>query len=249
MAQQWFEDWFNSPYYEILYKHRDEQEAEAFIDRLLGHLQPKAKATILDLASGKGRFSRHLAKKGFEVTGLDLSENSVRYARQFERDNLSFFQHDMRQPFRTNYYDFIFNFFTSFGYFDHESEHVKTLDGVAKGLRRDGTFVLDFFNSHFVRTQLLGEEKKQLEGITFHIHKWVADDFVYKSIRFSHEGQDFVFQEKVRLFTLADFQRLFQAGHLQIVEIFGDYQLAPFSKNESPRLILVGKRYDSTATT
>nr|MCU0349019.1 methyltransferase domain-containing protein [Saprospiraceae bacterium] len=114
----WFKNWFNSPYYHLLYKNRDEQEAKNFIDRLLTELRPLDGATVLDLACGKGRYSRYLASKQYKVTGLDIAEESIRFAQQFENEHLSFFQHDMRLPYRINYFDYIFNFFTSFGYFE-----------------------------------------------------------------------------------------------------------------------------------
>ena len=73
----WFKDWFNSPYYHLLYANRDNKEAAEFIDKLIDHLKPAPGATMLDVACGKGRHSIHLAEKGFDVTGIDLSEESI----------------------------------------------------------------------------------------------------------------------------------------------------------------------------
>lgn len=95
----WFKDWFNSHYYHQLYFNRDEQEAGAFIDRLITHLKPPANSLMLDVACGKGRHSIHLAKMGFDVTGIDLSEDSITDALQYQTDKLHFFRHDMRLPF------------------------------------------------------------------------------------------------------------------------------------------------------
>ena len=77
----WFKDWFNSPYYHLLYQHRDENEAEQFIKTLIGYLQPAKGATMLDIACGKGRHSMALAEMGFDVTGNDLSEASISEAK------------------------------------------------------------------------------------------------------------------------------------------------------------------------
>ena len=241
MEPEWFKDWFDSPYYHILYKYRDEAEAEGFIDKLLGTLHPRPAARIMDLACGKGRYSIHLADKGFEVTGLDLSEHNITYARQFERDNLSFYTHDMRMPFRTNYFDFIFNFFTSFGYFDQEKEDLRTLKSVATGLRPDGLFVLDFFNSRYVIDRLIGSETKEIDGITFQIQKHLNGQYVKKAINFEAEGRRLFYEEKVRLFTLDDFERLFRMAGLKIIRTYGDYQLHPFDTATSPRLILLAQ--------
>ena len=80
-AQPWFKDWFNSPYYYKLYFQRDAAEAALFIDKLIDHLKPATGASMLDVACGKGRHSIQLASKGFEVTGIDLAEDSIMEAK------------------------------------------------------------------------------------------------------------------------------------------------------------------------
>ena len=114
----WYSDWFDSPYYHLLYRHRDEQEARLLIDSLLRYLKPQPCAAVLDLACGKGRHALYMNRQGLAVAGIDLSPASIAYARQLENKLLSFFVHDMRQVFRANAFDYVFNLFTSFGYFD-----------------------------------------------------------------------------------------------------------------------------------
>ncbi len=239
VKEEWFAEWFDSPYYHILYKDRDESEAEGFIDHLLETLHPPSGSQMLDLACGKGRYSRHLAGKGYDVTGLDLSEQSIEFARQFEHDHLHFFTHDMREPFREAAFDYIFNFFTSFGYFEEEAEDLKTLKNVAHSLKPEGTFVLDFFNAHYVRQRLTGPEHREINGITFDLHKRQEGQHVVKTIRFADGHRNYFFEERVRLFELADFERLFELAGLNIRRTYGDYQLQPYNWIESPRLILV----------
>ena len=118
IEKDWFESWFDSPYYHLLYSNRDEREADLFIKNLINYINPSTKSKILDLACGKGRHSKVLADLGFDVTGIDLSENSIVSAKKMENESLHFYTHDMRFPFRANYFDYTFNFFTSFGYFN-----------------------------------------------------------------------------------------------------------------------------------
>lgn len=237
----WFKDWFNSPYYHLLYKNRDEAEAKNFIDRLLEEIKPPKGANILDLACGKGRYSRYLAEKGYNVTGLDIAEESILFAQQFENEHLSFFQHDMRLPYRINYFDYIFNFFTSFGYFDTEKAHLKTVVNIGKGLRLDGKFVLDYFNSEKVIANLRSEEHKMVDEIQFYIRRSVdSAGYILKNIQFDAEGTHHDYTERVRAFTLEDFNYLFNMAGLKIAKTFGNYQLAPFNPASSDRLILVG---------
>lgn len=237
--REWYEKWFDSPYYHRLYQYRDQEEARQFIDRLLEELQPSPEARMLDLACGKGRYSRYLADKGFEVTGIDLSPRSIEYACRFEHEGLSFYTHDMRHLFRVNYYDYVFNFFTSFGYFDSEKDDLKALCNVAKGLKPGGVFVLDFFNSQYVIDNLTGAETKYVDGIRFEIDKQIEGRRVVKTINFEDGGRSYFFRESVRLFRYEDFQRLFAQAGLQIDRTYGDYQLHSFHEENSPRLILV----------
>lgn len=238
---EWFEEWFDSPYYHILYRDRDESEAEGFIDHLLQILAPPDGAKILDLACGKGRYSLHLAKKGFEVVGLDLSAQSIAQAKRLERDNLRFLVHDMRQPLPVQGFDYIFNFFTSFGYFDTEAEDLQTLKNVQDALKTGGLLVLDFFNAHYVRNRLTGWEQKTIDGVKFDLHKRIEGKHVVKAIHFQNGDQRLFYEERVRLFTLEDFQRLLGAAGLKLKKAYGDYQLQPFDKRESPRLILIAE--------
>ena len=104
---EWFECWFDTPYYHTLYKNRDFSEAELFIDRLIELLQPEKANRFLDLGCGKGRHSIYLNKKGFDITGVDLSEKSIACAKLSENTQLHFYRHDMRKLFRTNYFDVV----------------------------------------------------------------------------------------------------------------------------------------------
>ncbi|HEX7844517.1 MAG TPA: class I SAM-dependent methyltransferase, partial [Chitinophagaceae bacterium] len=137
-GQDWYKDWFNSPFYHKLYFERDENEAETFIKQLIEHLSAKPGSRMLDIACGKGRHSKILASMGFEVVGIDISPNSIAVAKQFEKDNLSFFIHDMRLPFWSNYYHYAFNFFTSFGYFKTRREHDDAIRTIARSLQPCG---------------------------------------------------------------------------------------------------------------
>lgn len=243
MQQQaeWFADWFDSPYYHILYKYRDDSEAEGFIDHLLQQLQPEADAKMLDLACGKGRYSRHLANKGYKVVGLDLSAKSIREAKKWEHNRLHFHEHDMREPLPESGFDYIFNFFTSFGYFNSEVEDLQTLRNVQAGLKPGGTFVLDFFNAHYVQQQLTGREQKTIDGVNFDLYKRIEGQQVVKTIHFIDGTKNFYFEERVRLFTLQDFEHLFAQAGLKLQKIYGDYQLQGYNESESPRLILLAK--------
>lgn len=242
MKNEWFESWFDSKYYHILYQNRDNSEAQLFINNLLAHLLIQEDATILDLACGKGRHSVYLADKGFDVTGVDLSEESIKFARQFEHEKLSFFTQDMREPFRFNYFDYIFNFFTSFGYFQNDYEHLKTLKSIVKGLRPNGIFVMDFMNVEAIVPKLVPAEHKELQGIGFDITRKVENGYIVKQIAFEDAGQAWKHQEKVRAFYRKDLEGMFAKAGLKVMNVFGDYHLSDYNPETSKRLILIAQK-------
>lgn len=239
---EWFTSWFDSKYYHILYQHRDDSEAHFFINNLLQKYQPQTSSTMLDLACGKGRHSIYLADKGYDVTGVDLSEESIRHASQYEHDKLHFYTHDMRRNFRSNYYDYIFNFFTSFGYFSKELDHHLTLQAMKNGLTLDGLLVVDFMNAEKAKKNLVNKETKELNDITFHIQREVENGTIVKSIAFKDEGKEYIFEERVRAFSLSEMARMFRKAGLDIQNIYGDYDLSPFDIFTSNRMIITAKR-------
>ncbi len=242
MQRKWFQNWFNSPYYHILYSQRNDAEAELLMDNLLAYLKPSANSKILDIACGRGRHSIYLNKKGYDVTGIDLSEQNIKYAQQFEQKNLHFYVHDMRRLSYINYFDIALNLFTSFGYFETEKEHLSALKAFRKSLKGDGILVMDYFNTRKIINNLTNQETKIIDGIEFHLHKFVADGKIIKHINFEHKLKTYAFEERVQAFLLEDFKRMFEKSGLEIIEIFGGYNLEPYNENTSDRLILICKK-------
>ena len=203
MQRKWFQYWFNSPYYHILYSQRNDEEAEFLIDNLSAFLKPTPESRILDIACGRGRHAVYLNKKGYDVTGIDLSEQSIRYAKQFENRHLHFFVHDMRKLAFINYFDIALNLFTSFGYFENEKDHVNALKSFRKGIKPDGYLVIDYFNTQKIIKNLNPQETKLMEGIEFHIHKFVSEGKIIKRINFEHKSKAFSFEERVQALRLS----------------------------------------------
>ncbi|WP_431136641.1 class I SAM-dependent methyltransferase [Psychroserpens mesophilus] len=239
-TQQWYASWFDTPFYHILYKDRDHSEAQLFMDNLTEYLNLPEHGKILDLACGKGRHSMYLNSLGYHVTGVDLSENSIAYAKQFENETLQFDVHDMCKPYGKTF-DAVFNLFTSFGYFKNEDDNLKTIKAIKANLNEYGFGVIDFMNSDYVIENLVSEDIKTVEGIDFHLKRHVEDGYILKTITFRVNNQDYSFQERVKALTLADFEVLFEKAGVYLLDVFGDYKLHPFHKNTSERLIMIFK--------
>lgn len=237
-GREWFTEWFDSPYYHILYKHRDDNEAEVFMDNLADYLAIKDGEKILDLPCGKGRHSIYLNKKGFDVTGADLSENSISLASKFSNEKLHFDIQDMREPLEQKY-DYILNLFTSFGYFESDEENVNVLKNMKKALNENGRLVIDFMNTPRIINNLVDSEDKVIGGITFTIRKFIRDNTIIKEISFEAESTSFRFEEQVKALTDHDFFRYFEQAGLQLVQMFGNYDLDEYNSLTSERMIFV----------
>jgi SAM-dependent methyltransferase len=235
-----YKSWFNTPFYHILYKNRDYKEAEMFAKELMGFINLPVKSKILDLACGKGRHSIFLNKMGYNVTGVDISPKNIKEANEHKNENLKFKIHDMRKPLNQKF-DLVVNLFTSFGYFEDFEDNLKTLDSIKSNLKEDGLGVIDFLNINYIKNNLVHKNTKQIDGIKFHLSRYIKDGFLTKHIHFKHELKEYNFQEKVRSLNLNDFKSMFKQSKIEILHIFGDYKLNDFDINNSKRLIFIFK--------
>jgi SAM-dependent methyltransferase len=247
MEREWFKTWFDSPFYHLLYFRHNEEEACRFIDRLLQLLQPPPGAAMLDTGCGRGRHAKYLADKGFDVVGLDLSPVSIEAAKEMERDNLHFFEHDMRLPYAANLFDYCFNFFTSFGYFRTQRENENAIRTMAQALRPGGKLIIDYLNTPFVEAHFVEQNEAQIDGVHFNISRRQNESFFYKTIEIKEEGTiTESFTEQVRKYNLDDFTAMLQKQNMQNIQVFGNYELEPYAAALSPRMIIIAERKHTT---
>ena len=246
--KEWFATWFDSPYYHLLYQHRDDNEAQLFLNKLIGVLELKPSARILDLACGKGRHSITLAQMGFEVLGADLAANSIAAAQEnqnaLQLDKLQFVVHDMRKPLTGQYFAAIFNLFTSFGYFDTLEENQAVCKALAAMLQPGGMVVIDFLNAPKVCAALKPTEIVIRDGIQFNIERWHDQKHIFKKIEVgatTENTPNAIFTERVQALTLAHFEALL-SPYFELQATYGSYALEAYDPTTSDRLILIAKK-------
>ena len=241
---EWFSSWFDSPHYHTLYAHRDDREAAGFIDSLIARLHPADGARALDLGCGAGRHARQLASQGLNVVGLDLSSHSIQTASRFEHARLRFARHDMRRPFGTNAFDYVFNLFTSFGYFGDPADHLAVVRHVARSLRTGGRLVLDYLNVRYAETHQIRDEVIDRAGARYRVSRWSDARHFFKRIVVDDRRSERPLEptERVAKFSLHDFQFMLGLYGISLEEAYGDYRLCDYDADASPRLILVGRK-------
>ena len=244
----WFVSWFDSIHYHKLYAYRDEPEAAGFIDELIQRLQPSNGAVALDLGCGTGRHSKYLASKGFRVTGIDLSAKSIKRAMRLEPREVRFYEHDMRVPFGRNEFDYVFNFFTSFGYFEDQNEHLMVVRNIADALKPGGRLVLDYLNVGYAEAFTNSTEVHAIDGVNYRVTRWsnASDFFKRIALEDSDGGESGEYIEKVAKFRVTDFSRMLNVYGMSIEEVWGDYRLSPYDSDASPRMILMARKNKPT---
>ena len=237
----WYKYWFNSQFYHQLYANRDEQEAAAFINAMVEYLQPEQGASVLDLGCGNGRHSRQLAGKGLQVTGIDLAASSIAFAKNKSTPGTHFYRHDMRMPFGNSLFDIVFNFFTSFGYFQTQAENHQVICNISDSLKPGGLLVMDYLNVNYAANRLVAHETKEIDGVEFTISRWMTATHFYKKIIIdSNSGEPpLEFTEQVEKIRLEQFDEMFKAYGMSIEKVFGNYQPGSYDQDSSPRLIMI----------
>ncbi|MEO8150642.1 MAG: class I SAM-dependent methyltransferase [Bacteroidia bacterium] len=238
----WYNKWFGTHYYDLLYNQRDEQEAKSFLDQLIKYLKPSSSNCFLDLACGKGRHSVYLNSCGYDVTGIDLSPQNIEHCKQFENPHLHFYVHDMRRILSANSFNYILNLFTSFGYFERSHHNQLAISAAAAALKSQGILVIDFFNAVKVMNNLVPYHKKKIQHLEFEISKKMEHNYIIKTIKVTDDNAEKFFYEKVQALTLNDFERFLTQANLSVVDLFGDYQLNNFDAQNSDRLIIIAQK-------
>ncbi len=238
----WFQQWFDSHYYHLLYQDRDNAEARYFIDNLLSYLPISKGARLLDMACGIGRHAEYLAESGYQVIGFDIAEDQIKQAKKKENDNLCFYRHDMRKPFNLGSFDTILNLFTSFGYFEEDSDNHHVLVNVNNALKVGGFLVLDFMNLHYVLNNLKPQETREFDGVTFHLNRYLENGFVKKDIVVNDKDRIHHFKEKVRALDIDNFEGYMKDAKFTIHKVFGNYDLEVFNSKSSERLIILAEK-------
>lgn len=235
----WYREWFGEEYLE-LYAHRNVDEARRHVDlveRLLAGSRPRA---VLDLACGAGRHTEVLRQRGYRTLGADLSLTLLA-----RRPDLPRVAADMRSfPFVAEAFDWVLNFFTSFGYFETERENFRVLEEVVRVLAPGGAFLIDLLNPEPALKGLNPRELRQVEGRQVEIERWydAARERINKRIVIeSAEGPPHTYLESVRAYRLEEVTTGLAWAGLEVTHQCGGFDGEPYS-GDSERMILLARK-------
>jgi len=239
----WYVTWFNTPYYHDLYSHRDNHEARALILTLCKALRVAPGQQAVDIACGRGRHAMALAEYGLQTVGIDLSPENIAAASEMVHDHLSFQVGNMLEPIEVEAAHWVFNLFTSFGYFQDDAMHQQAIVNMANALLPNGKLVLDYMNGQKIAAELVPKEQIKTELATYEISRIIEDQTIVKSIKLSEDGCSiFHYEERVRAFSKEDLCGFMEQAGLNVKSVHGDYELGEFNPKYSDRLIIIAEK-------
>lgn len=244
----WYVNWFSSKLYLELYKHRNEDDARNLINLIERTLPLKKGDKVLDVCCGEGRHSIELARRGFNVTGFDLSKFLISEAKKHfkalpeQHIKANFLNKDMRKFDFKKSFDTVVNLFTSFGYFDNDEENFRVIKNVSLSLKKGGYFVFDFINGNCLRKNIVPFDKKMFQGKEFTQKRRIEGDFVIKEISIKSGSKKVSYEEVLKLYDINVLKKAFEKNSLKVFASYGDYYGNKYNKEKSQRLILIAQK-------
>lgn len=237
----WYRSWFGTRYYALLYGHRNERDAQLWVDAILDRWSMPQGARILDMACGRGRHAGWFMDRGMVVTGIDISEDSIAEARE-QHPAVDFQVHDMREPFAAKQFDAVTCLFTSLGYFDSLDDDRKVLRAAYEALKPGGHFVVDFMNTPRVLRDLVASEQLVRDGVHFDIARELVGGTIVKRISITDKDRSEVFEERVQALLPATIQTMAIEAGFELLELTDGPICDPYSPDHSERCVFWMKR-------
>lgn len=244
----WYEDLFGEVYLRAWASATTPEETAREIAGIVRLLGLPERASILDLCCGYGRIAIPLAQRGYQVTGLDLSETLLARASADASAagvDVRWVHGDMRQiPFEAEF-DAVINIFTSFGYFESDDEDERVLREVHKALRPRGLFLLDFINREWVVRHYRRHGITRMDDGVLALQE---NEFELRSGRnttrftlIEPDGRRRELRYVVRMYTLAELAKMLDRAGLAIAAHHGDLDGSAYTL-DSQRLVVVARK-------
>ena len=244
-ASDWWRFWFG-PGYLALYDDTLRERTPVEIDRLEALLRLRPPLRILDLPCGQGRHAIELARRAYDVTGVDLSPYLIGVAKaRAEAAGVAvrWLEGDMRRPVSGETFDLVLNLFTSFGYFLDEADDRLVVQAAAAVLAPGGRFLLEVINGERVMGQFVEREWFTV-GQAAVMERRSLDRSARRMIverTVSRPVGDEVDLHAIRLYGAREIESVLRASGFDRVEIYGDWDGSPVTP-ESLRVLAVGQK-------
>lgn len=244
---EWFTTFFDAAYVAQLREEKPPAQTRREVDFLLRALRPAPGARILDVPCGYGRHASALARRGFQVVGVDLSRAMIAEARRrfAEGPRLAFVRADMRRIAFRGEFDAVVNLYTSFGYFT-PAQNQAVLRRLARALRPGGTLLIDHRDPVYDETlprrpwYRAGAKRFILEDRRFDRRTRITESTQLVVAT----GPRLIRQRRLRFqeFSLPEWRRMLGRAGLRFRSAYSGYDGRRYRPGATGRLIVVAER-------
>jgi len=209
--------------------------APAEIDAILELVTLPPGASVLDLGCGVGRHSLELARRGYQVTGLDRTAAYLVEARKRARkEGLpgAFLMADMREFVRHAAFDVVLSLLTSFSYFEDAADNMRVLVNVARSLKPEGRFVLQLMGKEVLARIFQARDWREQDGTYFLQERTLSNNWGWMQNRWIliQDGTVQEFNVSHWIYSAAELVSLLTSSGFAHVDIYGDLEGAPYDQ-------------------
>jgi len=220
----------------------------AEIDGVLARVGSDQPGAALDMPCGPGRHGLELARRGWQVVGVDRYGPYLEHARcRADGEGLGgeWLQSDMRDFSRPDAFDLVLNLFGSFGYFVDGADDRRLARNFFDSLRPGGCLIMDLMGKEVLARIFRSRDWHELEDGTL----WLEERKIVGSwgsitgrwLFVTPTGGRHDFRYRLRLYTAAELSALLQGVGFVSVEAFGDLQGSPYDE-QATRLVVVARK-------
>lgn len=241
----WWRTWFG-PSYLALYDRELARRTPNEMDQLELLLALRPPLRILDLACGQGRHAIELGRRGYQVTGLDVSPYLLEVAReraQASAVNVRWILGDMRQPLQDEHFDLILSLFTSLGYFDDPHDDSAVISAAAAMLSPGGRFFLELVNGERILANFQEREWFTVGDAAVMERRTLDRDSRRMTVERTVErgGHSEINVHVIRLYGPTEIESRLREAAFGSVQLFGDWDGSPVSER-SLRVLAVATK-------
>jgi cyclopropane fatty-acyl-phospholipid synthase-like methyltransferase len=216
------------------------------VDRIIKLLALEKGAKILDLCCGTGRHSLELSRRGYQVVGVDLTQEYLDKAhRQAEGEglNVQFVISDMRRFCQIESFDAVINMFTAFGYFEIEADNKRVLANIHCSLRKGGTLILDTIGKEILARIFQKRDWYETNGGIFLRECKAQQNWSWIDSRWMmlENGKIREFRFGHRIYSAVEIENMLNECGFSSVNIYGDLEGADYDHN-AKRLVAVARK-------
>jgi 2-polyprenyl-3-methyl-5-hydroxy-6-metoxy-1,4-benzoquinol methylase len=229
-----------------LFNEQRQSDAKAEVENVVKLLKIEPKDRLLDLCCGIGRHSLELARRGFDVVGIDRTPAYIERAKQAAEKNdlkVDFVVGDMREYCVSDGYDIVINLFGSFGYFEDEEDDRKVVTNMYASLRPGGRLMIETMGKEILARELQARNWSEHEGTLILSERRPEQNWRRMKTRWIviKGGQRIEHTVSVRSYSAVELTSLLKECSFNEVEVYGGTAGTEYNQ-EAKRLVVIGHR-------